>query len=65
MLLTHIERYMRRTRMSPTRFGREALGDPNFVLDLKDGRECRRSTELRVLAWIAGREAELDSEQAR
>ena len=52
MLLTQIERYLRATRMSPTRFGREALGDPNLVADLRDGREPRRATTRRVLAYI-------------
>ncbi len=61
MLLQRIEAYMRRTRTSPTRFGREAVHDPNFVLDLKDGRMPRRSTEQRVLAFLAARERALNS----
>jgi len=65
MLLQSIQAHMRRRRISPSRFGREALGDPNFVLDLQDGRVCRRSTELKVLSYIAAEEAKLAAEQAR
>jgi len=59
MLLHHIERHLRRTKMSTTRFGRDALGDPNFISDLRDGREPRRATVLRVAAFIDEREQEL------
>jgi hypothetical protein len=52
MLLERIERYMRQTKMSATRFGRDAVGDPNFVLDLYEGRKPRRATQRRVLAYI-------------
>ena len=31
MLLTRIERHLRARRMSPTRFGRLAVGDPNLI----------------------------------
>lgn len=53
MLLTQIDRYLRLTKMSPTRFGRDAVGDPNFVLNLRDGREPRPQTVRRVLSFIS------------
>jgi len=53
-----IERYLRRTRISPTRFGREALGDPRFVSDLRKGRELREKTLRRVNAWLDRHEGE-------
>ena len=65
MLLERVHAYMRRTRTSPTRFGRDAVGDPNFVLDLEDGRSPRRQTEQKVLAFIAAREATLQGEHGR
>lgn len=65
MLLRQIEVYLRKARISPTRFGRDALGDPNFVLDLQDGRVCRRTTEQRVLAYLARAEAALSCDPAR
>lgn len=52
MLLRRIERYLRAKRMSPTRFGREALGDPNLVQQLKDGRELRTATAQRVVDYL-------------
>lgn len=52
MLLWRIERYMKERRMPPARFGREAVGDPCFVFDLRDGREPRARTIARVAAYL-------------
>ncbi|WP_380875155.1 hypothetical protein ACFB49_03570 [Sphingomonas sp. DBB INV C78] len=52
-LLSVIERHLRRSRTPATRFGREAVNDPRFVLDLRNGREPRASTQARVLAYLA------------
>lgn len=52
MLIERIEAYMRRNKTSPSRFGREAVGDPNFVTNLRDGRQPRRRTVKRVIAFI-------------
>jgi hypothetical protein len=52
MLLRQIERHLRARRMTPTRFGREALGDPNFVFNLKAGREPRPATVRKVEAFM-------------
>lgn len=52
LLLYRIERYLRASRMPPTSFGREAVGDPRFVFDLRLGREPRVSTCARVDAWL-------------
>lgn len=51
-LLTHVERYLRKSGVSATRLGREAVRDPRFVHDLRNGREPRASTTHRVLAWM-------------
>lgn len=61
MLLPLIDRYLRHTRTSPTRFGRDVVGDPNFVLDLRDGREPRPATVQRVIAFIEARWSEVRS----
>jgi 2,4-dienoyl-CoA reductase-like NADH-dependent reductase (Old Yellow Enzyme family) len=55
-LLPRIERYLRTSAMPATRFGRETLGDPRFVFDLRAGREPRRETERRVVSWLDARE---------
>jgi hypothetical protein len=52
MLLQAVEKYLRVSAMPPTRFGRESVGDPNFVFDLRAGREPRPVTAGRVLAFI-------------
>jgi hypothetical protein len=51
-----IERFLRRTSMSASRFGRLALGDPRLVHDLRNGRELRPPTVARVEAFLAGQE---------
>lgn len=51
-LLRAIEQHLRRTGTAPTRFGREVMGDPRFVEDLRRGREPRAGTERRVRAYI-------------
>jgi hypothetical protein len=53
---------MRRHGIAPTRFGREAVRDPRFVLDIMNfGREVRPTTDARVRAYIDS----LDGEGAR
>ena len=56
-LRRRIELYLRRNRMAPTRFGREAMGDPRFVFDLRNYRELRENTVSRVASWLDSREA--------
>ena len=57
MLLQRVEKTLRTTGMAPTRFGRESLGDPKFVFDLRNGRDPRPGTTRRILRYIAGLEA--------
>jgi 2,4-dienoyl-CoA reductase-like NADH-dependent reductase (Old Yellow Enzyme family) len=52
MLVKRVDAYLRRTKIAATRFGRDAVGDPNFVLELRDGRKPRRKTVERVLAFL-------------
>ena len=51
-LLRSIEICLRRTGIPPTRFGREAVRDPRFVLDLRNGRTPRPAMERRVRAYL-------------
>lgn len=55
-LLPAIEKYLRARNIAPTLFGRDAVRDPRFVLDLRNGREPRRRTVLRVIAFMADRD---------
>jgi hypothetical protein len=52
MILDRIDRYLRSTKTTPSRLGRDAVGDPNFVMNLRDGRQPRRATLERVLAFL-------------
>ena len=36
-----VERFLRRTGMPATKFGRLAVNDPRFVIGLRNGREPR------------------------
>lgn len=57
-LLSTIERYLRASGVTPTRFGIDAMGDPGFVASLRRGREPRETTIRRVAAYLeAAKEA--------
>lgn len=51
-LLREIEKFLRSAGIAPTRFGRDAVGDPRFVLDLRRGREPRPATVRRVQLYL-------------
>lgn len=52
-LLSDIERYLRRTGMPHTKFGRMAVRDPRLVHDLRRGREPGARMCARVYTYIA------------
>lgn len=54
-LLDRIEHHLKESHMSATRFGRRAVGDPRFVLDLRAGRRPRRRTIEKVERYLADR----------
>lgn len=54
-LLRKIEVHLRRTGMTPTRFGREVVHDPRLVHDMKLGREPGQAITERVIAFIESR----------
>ena len=47
-MLHKVERFLGRTEMPPTKFGRLAVNDPRLVSDLRNGRELRPGTVARV-----------------
>ena len=51
-LLEWIENHLKDQQISATRFGREAVGDPRFVLDLRNGRRPRRKTVTRLEVYL-------------
>ena len=48
MLLRKIERFLARTGMPVTKFGRLCARDPRLVSDMRNGRELRRQLRSRV-----------------
>lgn len=51
-LLREVEKFLRRNDTAPTRFGRDVVGDPRFVFDLRNGRDPRPATVARVRAYL-------------
>jgi hypothetical protein len=56
-LLRRIERHLRASGTTPTRFGRDAVRDPRLVFDLRNGREMRAPLATRVSAYLDRQEA--------
>ena len=52
LLLPRIELHLQKRRMAPTRFGRDAVNDPRFVFDLREGRRPRDQTARKVCAFL-------------
>lgn len=53
--LKEIEAFLSATGMAPTAFGREAVGDPNLIRDLRDGRSVSLRTAAKVSSFIQDR----------
>ena len=51
-----VETYLRRSGMTATRFGRDAVGDPRFVFDLRRGRQVGPVVAGRIAAYLEARE---------
>lgn len=52
-----VDAFLEATGFKPTEFGRQAVGDPSFVLGLRRGRSPTLATADRVLAFITQVEA--------
>ena len=50
-----VEAFLKETGIEPTRFGREALKDPRFVFDLREGRSPSGRTMDRVRDWMTAK----------
>jgi hypothetical protein len=60
-LLFVIERHIRKQGIPATRFGRDAVNDPRFVLDLRNGRQPGTRMRQRVMAYIADQTRRADA----
>lgn len=52
-ILGEVERFLKRTATPAARFGRECMGDPRFISDLRAGRELRPKTVQKVRDFMA------------
>ena len=50
--LSEIERFLTNAGLEPTGLGKQALGDPSFVFDLRKGRSPSTRTIGKVRAWM-------------
>ena len=51
-LIAEIDAFLASQDMAESAFGKAAVGDPNFLQDLRAGRELRFSTMKRVRAFM-------------
>lgn len=49
-----VDRHLEETRTPPSTFGLKAVGDPNFVRNLRAGREPRSRIRQKVVEFIEG-----------
>jgi hypothetical protein len=60
-----VEAFLVASRMKPTDFGREAVGDPGFITHLRRGRSPSLATADKVRAFIQRLEAESKDRRTR
>lgn len=58
-LIREIDEFCAEHGMKPSTFGKAALNDPAFYLNLKNGREVRRATRRKLAEFMA--EAKTDA----
>jgi hypothetical protein len=51
-LIQDVETFLSRSGMNPSDLGREAMNDPNFVFDLRAGRDVRMSTAEKLRLFM-------------
>ncbi len=57
VFLNQIELFLKISGMAPTAFGTKAVGDPNFIRNLRDGRQPTLGMVDRVHEFIRSQEA--------
>jgi hypothetical protein len=51
-LPARIKRYLKRSGMTETRFGREVARDPRLLQDIRNGREIGARIQTRISDWL-------------
>lgn len=59
-LLERISDFLIRHKMAPTRFGRDATGEPQLIKSIESGRSPSLAVVHRILAFMASKDADLD-----
>lgn len=59
--LARVEEFLKATGVKPSEFGRQSVGDPSFVVNLRRGRSPTLATVDKVLAFIGQLEGEGDN----
>lgn len=57
--ISRVSAFLRRSGLSPTAFGKKALGDPNLMRQIGRGRSPSLRTADRILAFIAEQDGAL------
>lgn len=57
IFLAKVESFLRRNRMHPTTFGKQAMNDGSFVFDLREGRSVTLNTQDIVEGFIEDADA--------
>jgi hypothetical protein len=55
--LSKVESFLKESGIKPTEFGRQAIGDPSFILNLRRGRSPTLITADKIMTFIARSEA--------
>ena len=50
--LAQVEQFLATRKVAASRLGRDALGDPRFVAELRAGRAVRPATQLKITAYM-------------
>lgn len=64
-LVFRINRYLLRSRTTATAFGRDSVGDPRLVADLRAGRQPRPALRRRIEAYLDAAESRLEKKKCR
>jgi|688.fasta_scaffold2084048_2 hypothetical protein len=56
--ISRVEGFLRASQLKTSEFGRQSVGDPNFIVHLRRGRSPTLGTADRVLAYIDKLEAD-------
>lgn len=59
--VTDVEAFLTRSGMSATNFGREVVNDPNFMTDLRNGRDPKIGMVDRVYEFIRAKTQALEN----